>query len=126
MAKYFIYDPNTTPEFFKSEAELHQAMEDYDLKQNYLDDGWSEEVENVIAGFIPDGHVRNDDEESDDWEDEYDFYQRHATHRAMKCDERSRPDKVDEDGYDDDGTYWGDWDEICNYEFQEIGETKHD
>lgn len=119
--RFFIHDPEYChTEFHATQPDLEKAMDDYDLLGNHCDDGWSEAVENVIAGFIPDGVTRVDDEESDDWEDEYDFYSRHATHQATMFDEKKRPDNIDEDGYSPDGEYWGEWDYRCNYRFEAI------
>ena len=52
--------------------------------------------------------------------EEDDFYIKHDTYIAEKCDEHKRPkDKELNGGYDKGGTYWGDFDYICNYVFVE-------
>lgn len=114
---FFIHDPQDQTFYYKTIAELDQAMNDFDFLGKYCDDGWSEEVENVIAGYIPDGLKRIDDEESDDWEEEYDFFRQHATHIATMIDKRSRPDDLEDGDTDEEGTYWGEYDYICNYAF---------
>lgn len=112
--RYFIHEPCWKTSFFATEAEWRKAMDDFDFLGGYCDDGWSEEVNNVVAGIVPEGSKRLDEDEDDD-----DFFERHATHRATKCDVHERPDDVDDDGYSpSQETYWyGDWDFICSYEF---------
>lgn len=71
-----------------------QERDDYanDCIQGYLDDEWSEEVVNVVAGVL--------------------------THRATQVDRIDRPPKeeLDEDGYDEEGICWpGDIDYLCDY-----------
>lgn len=122
--QYFIHDPEHGTYFYDTPAALNKAMDDYDFLGKFCDDGWSEMVENVCAGFIPAGVVCNDDEDDESgWEDKDDFYDRHATHTAQKYEIQKRPDDVGDDGYSpsDPGTYWGEYIEICGYSFQKKG-----
>lgn len=116
--KYFIHDPEDQTFFYKTEKDWEDAMMGFDFLGKYCDDGWSEEVENVIAGLIPIGIERSVDDEID----EYDFYYGWATHIATRSNERQRPDDVDEDGYSlSTGDWWSeDWDFICSYVFGKI------
>lgn len=88
--RFFIYDPAGFG--FK----YYQTTEDRDKDQGnviqaYLDDGWDEEVENVVAGEV--------------------------THTCQKINIEHRPEKLDEDGHDEDGNYWAaEWDYKCNYD----------
>lgn len=122
---YFIYDPwETKPELFESEEAFIEAVNNYDFYGRYCEDGWSEEVLNVVAGFIPEGVKRNDDEESESWEDESDFYDRYATHHVVETGKEEKPADLDEDGYS--VSYGGEWphpkeyDYICDYKFEAI------
>jgi hypothetical protein len=117
--KYFIHDPEDGTHFFDTQLDFEKAMSEFDFMGRYCEDGWSCDVENVIAGCIPDGIKRVEDESSDDWEDDFDFYHKFKTHSAQKINERKRPDNLDEDDLDEDGTNWGEWDYICDYVFLE-------
>ncbi len=120
---YFIHEPiDDTTIFFKTSEQFLDAIAEFDFLGKYCDDGWSSEVENVIAGAIPDGVVRCSDEKSQKWQDEYDFLAAHATHIATATNERSRPDEddINEDGIGPDGTYWGEYEYICSYHFADI------
>lgn len=120
--KYFIHDPNNDTDFYTDKAVWEKAMQEFDAVGAYCDDGWSEDVVNVIAGIIPAGISRCEDEESDDFEEEWDYYRRHATHRMTECNRRDRPDDVDENGDSEStgDTWLGDWDYICDYQFAPI------
>lgn len=119
---HFIHDPEYNTYFFDTPEQWKSAMHDYDFLEKYCDDGWSESVENVIAGIIPAGVLRNDDEESDDWEEEYDFYRRHATHAAEQHNRTERPDDIENYHSQSTGEYWGDWDYRCEYKFEVINQ----
>jgi len=62
--------------------------------QSYLDDWWNESVSRIVAGVL--------------------------THRVKQTDREERPDTLDEDGCDEDGYAWGDYDYSCNYELLPI------
>lgn len=119
--KYFIYDPQDTTYFYDTKEDFEKAISDFDFLGKYCDDGWSKEVENVMAGKLDDG-VSYDE----DTEDEYDFYYSNATYFATKTNVRSRPNDVDENGYSPSSDdWWGvGFDYICDYEFKEPNNDK--
>lgn len=89
---YFVYDPDGDGfSFFETEKERDGFAED--CIQLYLDDGWDDGVENVIAG--------------------------EATHTAQQTDriDRPTPDLLDADGCDEHGNDWNhnDFEYVCNY-----------
>lgn len=89
--RFFIYDPEGEPfTYFKSAADRDSAAAD--IISNYMDDGWAEEVEHVVAGEL--------------------------THTCQQTNLRTRPDdeELDDEGCDGEGTYWGEFDTFCNYE----------
>lgn len=86
--RYFLYDPQDNDfYYFKTIEERDRYFET--LKDSYLDDYWDEEVERIIAGEI--------------------------THVTARINYRKRPDNLDEDGCDEEGTNWRDWEYMCNY-----------
>lgn len=95
---YFVYDPEGDGfAYFATEEERDKYAKD--AIAEYLDDGWMEEVVNVIAGKL--------------------------THRATQVDKINRPPDSDfnEEGFDSDGIAWdSEWDYICNYELRPLGE----
>jgi len=111
---YYIYDAHWDGVTkFKTKDEWLKAIEDYDFFSKFYDDGWSEEVEYLVAGLAP-----------YEWEDKHedeidvcDFYHKHATYITDKINEESRPDELDEDECDENGTYWGVWEYRCDYTF---------
>lgn len=87
--RFFIYDPDGNGFLYFRSAEDRDAASD-EVIRNYLDDGWSEEVENVVAGEI--------------------------THTCEKINVVQRPDVIDDDGLDEGGDYWAEeWDCKCDY-----------
>lgn len=96
MDKYFTYDPeNNEFETYATQAEQAKATEE--IIASYLDNDntWPEEVTEIVAGVI--------------------------TERATKCDVVKRPEKLDEEGYDEEDQYWPEEiDHICNYEMATI------
>lgn len=88
---FFVYDPEGDGfVYFATEQERDDHA--HDCIQAYLNDGWSEEVVNVVAGVL--------------------------THRAAQVDRIDRPPKeeIGEDGCDEDGNYWPEeFDYICDY-----------
>jgi hypothetical protein len=78
----------------------YRTKEDRDAEaerviDTYLDDGWSEEVEWVVGGEV--------------------------THVAAIKTKRKRPDDLDEENMDGEGTYWGDFEWMGNYHFEHLG-----
>ena len=94
MDKYFTYDPeNNEFETYATPAEQSKAAEE--IIASYLDNDntWPEpeEVAGIVCGVI--------------------------TERATICDNVNRPEKLDDEGYDEEGQYWPEEiDHICNYE----------
>ena len=122
MMQFFIHDPEEyQTQFFKTSEEWQTALNSYDFLGKYCEDGWSEGVTAVIAGIITDRKKYNPDHD-----EEYDFYLKHATHSPQQCHLRECPNdtELDEDMRDSEGTYWGDWDYICDYTFQKIERKK--
>ena len=61
----------------------------------YMNDGWDEEVANVVAGEL--------------------------THTALMTNKVERPDTIDEEDYDQDGQYWDPgWAYRCDYELLKL------
>jgi hypothetical protein len=90
--RFFIFDAlDGEFVYFRSPEDRDAARED--IIQLYLDDGWSEEVEQVVAGEV--------------------------THTCEKVGVVHRPEAVelDAEGCDSEGTYWGeDYTYRCNYD----------
>lgn len=116
---YYIYQPdwNGVTEY-KTKQEWLQAIKDFDFLGQYCDDGWSEEVINVTAGISP---YIWDEGKHESIIDECDFYDNHATYEVVKVNERQKPpdNELDENEEDEHGIYWGEFDFMCSYEFQE-------
>ena len=91
---YFCYDTEDGFQTFTSKEEC----EKYANKciQDYLSvDGWSEDVIYVSTGIV--------------------------THEATQADLVERPETVDEDGCDESGEYWGDFEsKKCSYTLKPI------
>lgn len=93
--KYFLNDPNTCGLiFFKCIKERHNYARK--LIVNCLDDlGWNElEVNAIVTGTV--------------------------SHLITEFNTTERPDDIDEDGCDVDGTYWGDWYKRCDYKLTSL------
>ncbi len=94
--RFFIYDPNDAQfHYFATAAERDQYNDT--VIQSYLDDGWDDTVERVVAGEI--------------------------THSTQQVDRGERPpaEEIDAEGYDEDGRYWDEsWDHYCNYQLQPV------
>ncbi len=94
---YFVCDPGGDGfSYFPTEDERDDFAES--CIQAYLDDGWDEEVENVVAGVM--------------------------THFAKQVDRVDRPpqSEIDEEGFDGEGNDWGnDFTFLCRYELLPLG-----
>jgi len=92
---YIVHDPEQSieEEFEKLDEALKFANEE--LIPPHLEDGWSEEVENITVSKI--------------------------LYRSIKFNVKQRKDQLlDGDGCDKDGTYWsGEHDEYCEYKMAE-------
>ena len=133
---YYIYRPDThyKPETFKTKDEWLNAIKEFDFLGNYCDDYWSEEVENVTAGILPDGvDIYNEDYflelPEDQYLDHHEFYEKYATHEVVMINKKSKPEfdnESDEEKWKEDllgnhGIDWDDnWTHYCDYTFQEI------
>jgi len=92
--KYFLYDPDNGFETFATQEECEKSAKE--SIQNYLDEGWNEDVVNVVTGII--------------------------THEATETNRVERPaeEDLDEDGCDHDGYGWHEFDYRCDYELLPI------
>lgn len=92
---YFFCDPGGDGFMYYATAEERNKAANEAI-QFYLDDCWSEEVANVVAGVL--------------------------THQSTQVDRIDRPDdsELDEDDLDGEGTYWGDWTYTCDYKLMPI------
>jgi len=97
--RFFIYDPCGDGFIFYKSAEDRDYVAS-EVISMYLDDGWNEDVEQIVAGEI--------------------------SHTCEQTNREERPDDVDEEGYDEDGGYWGDFDHKCNYELVELEKKSED
>lgn len=119
---YFIHDPEHKTTFYQDEKSFKDAMDNYDFYGLYHDEGWSEMVENVCAGFVENEYNENLFQNDEDYQDEYDYYYGWATYEAKEFNVRYPPDDLDEDDYSEStGEYWNpDYCYICDYKFQPI------
>jgi hypothetical protein len=89
--RYFVFDPNDSDfTYYRTAEDRDQGAEM--VIQTYLDDGWDEMVDQVVAGEL--------------------------THICGQTQREDRPDESELDAgcCDRDGKYWGDWDYTCNYD----------
>lgn len=92
--RFFLYEPEGDEFTYFSSPEDRDEYAKGAIA-GYLDDGWIEDVEQVIAGEI--------------------------THTTQQTQRVERPAEIDEDGHDQDGNYWdSDWDYKCHYELLPI------
>ena len=93
---YFVYDSQGDGfMYFQSES----CRDDHarDVISSYMNDGWDEEVVNIVAGKL--------------------------THTTLMTKKVDRPDAIDEDGWDQDGQYWDDdWSYRCDYELLKLSQ----
>lgn len=97
--RYFVYNPENGNEFFATEKEaLDYAEEVLDAyREVAYDDGWDESTEQIVVGTI--------------------------THQVEKCNVVTKKGTLDDDGYDENGVYWGslESDEMHDYQLVRIG-----
>jgi hypothetical protein len=87
---YFVYDPEGEGMSYFETIEARDKFASECIEKYLCSDGWSEEVDNVVAGVV--------------------------THRAQQTNREDRPDELDEEGCDGEGVYWElDIDYMCNY-----------
>lgn len=91
--RFFVYCNESGFDCFET---LDEALDEASERtQDYLVDGWSEEVTSVCVGKI--------------------------THRAKMCDQVFPDGEIDEDGRDEAGDYWDpDCDYKCNYKMLSV------
>ena len=89
--RFFVYCPNNAEFTYCRTAEARDRIAD-SVIQGYLDDGWDEMVEQVVAGEM--------------------------THYCAQVGREDRPEATELDavGFDKDGKYWGEWAYTCNYD----------
>lgn len=89
--RFFVFDPMDADFVCFRTAEERDAKVQ-DIINMYCDEGWDESVEQVCIGEIGG--------------------------KAQQVNVRLRPDDedLDEEGCDGEGTYWGDYDRICDYQ----------
>jgi hypothetical protein len=93
---YFVFDSLGDGFMYFETENLRDAYAKIVIA-SYLNDGWDEEVTDVVAGKL--------------------------THTTIMTDKVDRPDNIDEDDYDQSGTYWDpDWSYMCNYELTDMQE----
>ncbi len=91
--KFFFYNPiDTEIIFFENESDRDEYAEE--LIHDY--DEWSDEIIYICAGKV--------------------------THICKQINIKTKPpeEKLDEEGFDKDGTYWKDFNFICDYELKKI------
>lgn len=88
--RFFIYDPHGNGFLYFATAEARDQARNWVI-QSYLDDGWDDTVEQVVAGEV--------------------------TQACQQVGREERPDdsELDENDCAGDGTYWGDFTYRCNY-----------
>jgi len=95
--RYFLYDPEGDGmQYFDSVDDRDKAAAAA-IKDSHSNDGWGEEVINIVVGEV--------------------------THSAQEYDRTERPPdaEIDEDGYDQEGDWWdSDWTVKCNYKMMPI------
>ncbi|WP_198319033.1 hypothetical protein [Azotobacter chroococcum] len=90
--RFFIYDHCNGDFTYYRTPEERDAASDAVIQQ-YLDDGWDEDVELVVAGEVT------------------------AVATKVNVIERPPEDQIDDEGMDEDGRFWGEeHDYCCNYE----------
>lgn len=118
--KYFIFEPafERKPVFFATKEEWQKVIDDFDPYANYHDDGWSEEINSVMAGTVPDDW-KYDEEVFDNIQD---ALEPHQTHNIKMIDKEEKPADLDEDWYSaSTGEHWHEeWSYRCNYELSPI------
>ena len=89
--RFFVYCPN------EGEFTYYRTAEDRDkgadsVIQSYLEDGWDEMVEQVVAGEM--SHICG----------------------QVGREDRPAETELDEHQCDRDGKFWGEWEYTCNYD----------
>lgn len=89
--RFFVFDPNDSQfTYYRTAEDRDQGAEM--VIQTYLDDGWDEMVDQVVAGEM--------------------------THVCGQTGREDRPadTELDENLCDGEGKFWSDWSYTCNYD----------
>lgn len=92
--RFFVYEDGDF--YYFKDTEQRDSFAN-DRIQLYLDDGWNEDVEQIVCGEL--------------------------THTCSKVRVKNRPpeEEIDENGEDLEGDYWEEyWDQKCDYEMVNI------
>jgi len=94
--RFWLYDPEGDGMTYYRTREARDADAAEAIKgYNLINEGWMEEVEFVAAGEL--------------------------THFAQCLDKKHRPETLDEEGLDEDGTWWdADWEWMGNYAMEPL------
>ncbi|MEI7673423.1 MAG: hypothetical protein ACOYOS_21870 [Syntrophales bacterium] len=96
--RFFLFDPEGDGTiFFRSESDRDTRAKEAIDEYKSDGEGWAEDVKFVCTGAVT--HVMT----------------------KVNITKRPPPEEIDEDGHDDEGNWWGDWEEMCNYELVGIG-----
>ena len=111
---YFIHRPDWGTHIYNTEEEFLKAVQEFDFKGDYLDDGWNEDITFVFGGTAEHENFR--------------LNECVETHVVEMFNRVERPDDVDEEGWSEETDMWwdADWDYICDYRFKKIEEKKHE
>jgi hypothetical protein len=112
MTRYFLYTPDAV-QWFPTEALWRETVEGYDFLGNHCDDGWDWDVDQCLAGIVPEGFILDEEDPAGQLE-------QYALYVVEQFNLVNRPDdsEIDEDGHDKDGNYWSeDWAYRCRYRF---------
>ena len=87
---------------YETEAAMTAAVKKIldGLRETSFTDGWPEDIEGIMYGKV--------------------------THKVMQVMCKKRPDDLDEDETDDEGTYFGHWDEVADYDLRPVDQPAPD
>jgi hypothetical protein len=93
--RFFVYDPQDGEFTYYKTAEARDQGAEAVINL-FLDDGWDELVEQVVAGEL--------------------------THLCVQVGRQDRPDaaELDAEGRDKEGQHWGDFKYVCNYALEAL------
>lgn len=93
--RFFVYDPEGNGMVYYDTMAERDAAAKKAVRESLCDDVWGEWIVNIVAGVV--------------------------TSSAQKYDEEMRPDDLDEDSCDEEGTYWSsDVDSVCKYKMKPV------
>lgn len=94
--RFFVYDPQGYGFLYFKTVDARDKASSAVI-QSYLDDGWHEDVEQVVAGEV--------------------------THTCEKINVETRPDTLDAEDCDEAGHHWGDFETRCDYDLVPLVEV---